>query len=105
MNTIRRSDAIDALMKTFWFLNPDSITDVIMGVEDAQPQQWIPCSERLPEKDGFYLVQGYGGDVLPKIKYFHSDDYGHYWNGFVFNALAWMPLPEPYRREQSDEAD
>lgn len=65
--------------------------------EIPSAQQWIPCSERLPEADGLYLVveRGIG------------------WNGVKFNAcvsalfsqgewrannvVAWMPLPDPWK--------
>ena len=70
--------------------------------------QWIPCSERLPEEDGQYLIT---------VKYIHVDGYediyaehGNWtdgkWDMFCFghcgeveNILAWMPLPEPYKGE------
>lgn len=51
--------------------------------------QWIPCSERLPEKDGYYLTTTMYRQV-----------YRDYWNGDNFDrtemVIAWMPLPEPY---------
>ena len=59
----------------------------------AQPEQrWIPCSERLPE---------YGIEVLTinkddeyEINHIIDDEDGEwFWNG----AVAWMPLPEPYK--------
>ena len=54
--------------------------------------QWIPCSERLPEKDGRYWIS---------TKTITCED--NFENGeFVFyrsNVLAWLPLPEPWRGE------
>ena len=55
---------------------------------DVEPQ-WIPCSERLPEKDGYYLTTTCYRQV-----------YCDFWNEDHFDrteaVIAWMPLPEPY---------
>ncbi len=64
---------------------------------------WIPCSERLPEKSGKVLICSADGyiAVVPysaKHRQFNSyDDFPK--KDTVFNdTVAWMPLPEPYRR-------
>ena len=82
-------------------------------IEDAstiEPEsQWIPCSERLPEENGQYLIT---------VKYKHVDDsyedvyaeHGEWsdgrWDMFCFGhcgevdgIIAWMPLPKPYSPE------
>lgn len=62
-----------------------------------EPEQktgkWIPCSERLPEEDGCYLVTttGTNNDII---------DIAYYTTGLWHKASrikAWMPLPEPYK--------
>jgi hypothetical protein len=61
---------------------------------DAQPsvqpeQHWIPCSERLPETYGAYLVQDVCGGIFVD-----------YWRGYWLaktTMVAWRELPEPYR--------
>ena len=70
---------------------------------------WIPCSERLPEECTRIL------DVvkIPKRKpmvrsgyYANSlfqNDNGDTWNADDMEVIAWMPLPEPYKAE-SEEA-
>ena len=59
---------------------------------DAEPH-WIPCSERLPEKDGYYLTTTCYRQV-----------YCDFWNEDHFDrteaVIAWMPLPEPYEGEK-----
>lgn len=50
--------------------------------------RWIPCSERLPDEDGTYIVTGKKGAVY-SISY--RDD-GHWWYGGN-KPLAWMPMP------------
>ena len=74
-------------------------------------QKWIPVTERLPEKDGYYLIYGCGGwrgiygfakDGRKLDKY----DFNHRWenvwysynleHGFsISDAIThWMPLPD-----------
>lgn len=53
---------------------------------------WIPVSERLPEDIGCYLTTTMYDEV-----------YCDYWTGSSFDrqeiTIAWMPLPEPYKKE------
>ena len=67
----------------------------------AQPeQQWIPCSERLPEHGGRYLISVLDGinrrttvaPYLPRCKAWAMNGRMAYWK-----VIAWMPLPESYR--------
>ena len=54
--------------------------------------KWVLCSERLPDKDDDYLVT----KVVSNISYVHILGFG---NGRFYEdgAIAWMPLPKPYR--------
>ena len=70
------------------------------GASTNRPQEWIPCSERLPEEEGMFLVTakklGFGCEYYDvKIEYcapFHEWIYvGNY------EVVAWMPLPEPWK--------
>lgn len=63
-----------------------------------QTRKWIPCSERLPEEYGVYLVTNEEGSVF---EYDYSDLTVHNgkWSFMGINVIAWMPLPEPYREE------
>lgn len=81
---------------------------------------WIPVSERLPEKDGKYLVtmRSFCGlpqriEVLrfatdlhridkydfPEHKCGFYDSYSEWGYCEVDDVIAWMPLPEPYKEE------
>lgn len=55
----------------------------------GQEPKWIPCSERLPKDNGYYLTTTMYHEV-----------YCDYWEEERFNrtetVIAWMPLPEPY---------
>lgn len=83
-------------------------------VREETEQQWIPCSERLPDKEGEYLVtfhDEWNRNLVRALWYgtpFDLDDrtmwtfYCEHEYGFeAFKAekpiVAWMPLPEPYK--------
>ena len=59
-------------------------------------QQWIPCSERLPEKPGQYYVSG--GDKVWICEFLIIPNFIGGWCNDVANPVvqAWMPLPAPY---------
>lgn len=84
-----------------------------VAIPSAEPK-WIPTSERLPEEDGQYLIT---------VKYVHVDGYddiyaehGEWrdgnWDMFCFGhcgqvetILAWMPLPKPYKPQESEDKE
>ena len=79
---------------------------------------WVPCSERLPEESGYYLVTYHNwsdGNFLPKyddtyVRRLHYQISEHFvgWN-YPKNVddraendchkevIAWQPLPEPFK--------
>lgn len=82
-------------------------------IAEAGRPEWIPVSERLPEKDGRYLVTcpllggglevltvWYGTPLKPisPVKgkcFFDSDDE---WGDVPYDdVVTWMPLPEAYK--------
>ena len=64
-------------------------------VRDMPEQQWIPCSERLPEHPGVYLVTltAYAEKCVVARWYWPQR------GGWVSDERpeAWMPLPAPYK--------
>lgn len=73
-------------------------------------QQWIPCSERLPNCNGCYLVwrpHFFEGEIgMPSICYFDGQNTWHDAYGVDFERVlssddvtAWMPLPDAYEVE------
>ena len=70
--------------------------------EDAEEKdrlgQWIPCSERLPDKHVDVLVDF--GDENPIIAWYShvNDTWKNSSTDYVINVdvIAWQPLPEPY---------
>lgn len=81
--------------------------------EQPKVGEWIPCSERLPEKNGIYIVDDRafnspwihtaGFEVSSQAwcenhGVYYDDKYGRYEDGRV---TAWQPLPEPWEGEDS----
>jgi len=77
------------------------------NVRFVKAQQWIPCSERLPEYMNIVLVSHHR-QVRFGCRTQHDKEYpwyimfGHCFNVKEKEVIAWMPLPEPYREEVSD---
>ena len=74
-------------------------------VRDMPEQLWIPCSERLPEHGGRYLISVLDdinrrttvAPYLPRCKAWTMTGRMAYWK-----VIAWMPLPEPYGEEDHE---
>lgn len=80
---------------------------------------WIPVSERLPSKDGRYLVfyegpiigssieiMWYSEPLMPNVdvsgKHFYRSD--SEWGDIIYDeVIAWMPLPTPYKESEVEE--
>ena len=64
-------------------------------------RKWISCSERLPEHTGTYLVTA----IVAVDKYVTTGWYSTK-GGWICDGRteAWMPLPEPYKKEKENES-
>ena len=115
-------DCIDLPRAKHWDGHTEA--DAETRLMSLKPEQWIPCSERLPEEET---------DVLVTRTFLGCKDYSHGWNNHIppstyvevaqyFNGewtalsdeykvarsrhtdpIAWMPLPEPYKEEMESE--
>lgn len=74
----------------------------------ADRPTWIPCSEKLPSKQGQYLVAFPLCNGEPwvyvlsfcKGKFYETDDE---WGDVEYDDVtAWMPLPEPYGEREGE---
>ena len=85
-------------------INDAAFTIELLSAKQPE-QRWIPCSERLPEHGGRYLISVLDGinrrttvaQYLPRCKAWAMNGRMAYWK-----VIAWMPLPEPYREEEQD---
>ena len=68
-----------------------------------RPQEWIPCSERLP-KIGEKVLASTKKTVFTQVfKGYHSDPKRWVWeNNRVKEIEAWQPLPKPWEGEDDD---
>lgn len=71
-----------------------------MGMEALERMRWIPCSERLPERKGYYLTvdkpENFGAYV--NVHKFSAGTF----HGF-FPITHWMQLPWPPEEVQGNE--
>lgn len=101
---IDREAAVDAICHHFPSVSRTRARTMLHEVPSLQPEQkWIPCSERLPEKDGRYQVTRY--DYVANTEFIDILWYEEnlWWNRHStgdYAVTAWMPLPEPYKEEQ-----
>ena len=70
-----------------------NMSDVGMMIEDAPAVEWISVEERLPEKDGLYIIVGRSG--TPHAAHYYTGKRG-FSNPY---ATHWMPMPEPPPKE------
>ena len=86
----KAADAIEELSKQH-----EQQRQNLIALMNEKPR-WIPVTERLPEKNGVYLVYVYR--EVTEMNYWHGkwhmlrDDY-------TKAVTHWMPLPEPPKEE------
>lgn len=75
-----------------------------MKAMERPHDKWIPVSERLPDLYEVVLVTDETGYVFEYERRI-SDDEGNVceeWSFLGRKIIAWMPLPEPYRKEGAE---
>ena len=81
----------------------DTIKEMIEIVHEVAEEYkggWIPCSERLPEESGTYIVNAIENSIIhvtfakwmPRMKKWNLTGCRSYWK-----VNAWQPLPEPFK--------
>ena len=87
-----------------------AIEAAISALEEQDKHRWISVEERLPEDDN-YILLSFENFSLPLVGRYEADSDGGgafylgdcdgedtcIWQNLFVNA--WMPLPEPYRKE------
>ena len=86
----KTNEALDMAIKALKQMNSSENQD-----------NWIPVSERMPEPR---IDVWCNSDMGQMVGYY--DEYAETWYGRDYLELivtAWMPLPEPYRGERTEE--
>lgn len=117
---ISREQAKKFLYEEIERLHDDGLYDCFSRIIDdmynelpsvtPQPTRWIPCSERLPEEEGWYLVTIQNDKTEKRrtendlfaigIAEAHKlTPYKFCKDGHRQTVIAWMPVPEPYKGE------
>lgn len=83
-------DELDRKLYAMQIVPMSAVLDIIK--EQPKVGEWIPCSERLPEEKGTYLVtvKKFG---VTFARFTGQKDNLH----FDSEVIAWMPLPEPFK--------
>ena len=63
-------------------------------IYDIEYSKWIPVSEKLPEKDDLYLA--YFDDGEYELVYCCKGTFSY------SGVVAWMPLPAPFKSQESE---
>lgn len=97
---IRRSDAIKAVEEAFNLGDSHCDRYGIRGVINAIPSidRWIPCSEGMPKKTGYYICTCKDGAKYKRttvVKW--SNGWQLTGSRSYWVVVAWMPLPEPWK--------
>ena len=112
VDCISRADAIKAMQeKAKKLTNEDTINGlcgavaVLFDLPPVTPQEprWIPTSERLPDEDGEYYATVYDTDENYKYMDIAEFEDGIWQYKDYVKVLAWMPLPKPYKPQESKE--
>ena len=114
---ISRRAAIDALCELYEYqraFDPTEAADLVrQGIylaekkieqlQSADHQMWIPCSEKMPKEKEIVLITNDKGNV--RFGQFRGT-HGKYWiwkGNTLETVLAWMPLPEKYKRGDTND--
>lgn len=109
VDCIDRQATLNAIIKRLGIKNETYLLEAeraiyqqILAMPPVTPQEtrWIPCSERLPEENGVYIISY--EDAVTWLEWFNGK-----WFFYPSNPareetgtiIAWMPLPEPYKTE------
>ena len=76
--------------------------------EEPKIGHWIPVSEKLPDKEGYYLCSvrymypPYNFFEPEKVKYMDDVTIQKFDGEFNIEVKAWMPLPPCYESQESE---
>lgn len=96
MQIIDVAPTIDAVPRDFHNKTCEAMAK--RHLEELEKYRWIPCSEKLPSEDGWYLI-ALAFEWGIEYEAGRWED-GMWWNPNSHVNVAWMPLPKSY--EETD---
>jgi hypothetical protein len=84
----------DAAIGRRYYMMPKEAVKIIENLPSAEPP-WIPCSKKLPEKEGPYLVSNSWHTF--EAMFLEGEWYSRKLDLLLDGVLAWMPLPTLYK--------
>ena len=98
------ADAVKGLIRSGISVDTYADQDYVCELVDDIPtidalSEWVPCSERLPSEDGYYLCCN--KRYLPYVGHFLNGQWNDF-DGTIVHADAWMPLPKPYGEREGE---
>lgn len=72
------------------------ISDFAIDFSEYEKKKWIECSEKLPDKDGMYLITALNGGKYEVQYSFYQKNIEQFIDGRKGIAIAWQPIPMPY---------
>ena len=84
------------------YISLGEIADAVIKTGQPYEDKWIPVSQRLPDKDGVYLVTleyVEDSEIVNEIDMARFTLYHELNDGFhkAYPVIAWKPLPEAYQ--------
>ena len=87
--------------EAIYYIKVVKAIDNTLIVEERPQGEWVPVSERLPEKNGYYLVTRKGFSMKNHVKRVGYDANAKRWS--EGSIIAWQELPEPYKEGGAKE--
>lgn len=91
-------------MEVDGYVRESVVKEIISSHMNEVNNDWIPCSERLPNQNGVYNVTRLIDDAfISDSAYFdgqdtwHNDNRVNHARSYLTDIVAWQPLPEPYK--------
>ena len=78
------------------------LIEEVNNAPTVDPIEWIPCSERLPEKYGEYLIT----TTYLDEPYVTTDEYFSYgWDDWGRDVVAWAETPKPWKGKKDEQTN
>ena len=109
-NAVSRNDMLDAIGHGTTYTS-EELQRVIQNLPLVTPKsgKWIKTTDRLPEDKTYVLTTIKVPNRVAHARsgwyqggFFHNDN-GDTWNSTDREVIAWMPLPKPYKSQESEE--